>query len=159
MAGSIERKLTIGFLSATCMILAHGLRVLPCCRWLPLSSDHGWVEHTHAVIDDIKLISESTCASWKAASADSACQGNKIVPRFLSERTSSCYPATRPSRIAIDSRTTRARSRGCKTLRLAVQAKLDVVNERIDERQRLGQRARCPPPTSTRRASTPWRRW
>ena len=139
MAGTIERKLTFGFLSATLLLLAMGYGFY---REIDgyLSSDR-WVEHTHAVIDDLKLISMNlreleSCQRGFSMSGNKAylapCQKDfKVLPGELDHLDA--MVRDNPNQVS-----------RMQTLRLAVQAKVDVVNERIDERQRLGAAALAP---------------
>ena len=139
MAGSIERKLTIGFLSATLLIMAMGYGFYRAVDGF-LSSDR-WVEHTHAVIDDLKLVTLTlreleSCQRGFSISGNKAylgpCQNNfKLLPGQLDHLEALIQD--NPSQVA-----------RMQTLRLAVQAKLDVVNERLDERQKLGPGALSP---------------
>ena len=133
MVGSIERKLTVGFLSATLLILAMGYGFYREVQGF-LGSD-GWVEHTHAVIDDLKLVNLTlreleSCQRGFSMSGNKAylgpCEADfKRLPAQLDDLGSLIQdnPA-QVSRMA--------------ALRQAVQAKIDVVTERIEERQRLG---------------------
>ena len=139
MAGTIERKLTVGFLSATILILAMGYGFY---REIDgyLTSDR-WVEHTHAVIDDLKLIS-LTVRELESCQRGFSMSGYKayLVP---------CQRDFQALPVQLDHLGTLVRDNPAQVdrlhaLRQAVQAKIDVVNERIDERTRLGAGALTP---------------
>ncbi len=139
MAGTIERKLTIGFLSATLMILALGYGFYRAVDGF-LYSDH-WVEHTHAVIDDLNSISYTlreleSCQRGFSMSGNTtylgSCQtDSQRLPGLLDQLAT--LTQDNPNQVA-----------RMPSLRSAVQAKLDVVNQRMDERQRLGAAALAP---------------
>ena len=140
MAGSIERKLTVGFLAATLMILALGYGFYRAVDGF-LYSDH-WVEHTHAVIDSLGMVTsdmhelESSQRGFSIsgnASYLDACQAStQRLPGLLDHVAA--LVQDNPNQVA-----------RVPSLRSAVQAKLDVVNQRIGERQRLGPAALSPP--------------
>ena len=139
MAGTIERKLTVGFLSATLMILALGYGFYRAVDGF-LYSDH-WVEHTHAVIDDLNSISYTlreleSCQRGFSISGNTSYLGScqtdfQRLPGLL-------------DRLATLTQDNPNQVERMASLRSAVQAKLDVVNQRIDERQRLGPAALSP---------------
>ena len=139
MVGSIERKLTAGFLSASLLILAMGYGFY---REIDgyLVSDH-WVEHTHAVIDDLKLVG-LTLRELESCQRGFSMSGNKA---YLGpcQKDFNELP-TQLDHLGTLIQDNPAQTDRLHTLRLAVQAKVDIVNERIDERQRLGVGALAP---------------
>ena len=133
MAGTIERKLTIGFLTATLLIAAMGYGFYHEIDGY-LKSDK-WVEHTHDVIDELKLIS-LTLRELESCQRGFSMSGNEA---YLApcQRDYTLLPGQldRLSMLIQDNPSQVDRTR---TLRLAINTKVDIVKERIDERQRLG---------------------
>ena len=139
MSGSIERKLAAGFLSATFLALILGYGSYYQIKSY-LESDR-WVEHTHAVLDQIKAVSTTVTR------AETSQRGFCITgdPYFLQpfQSDTKLLPGLidQLGLLVNDNPTQTARAQD---LRTAVAAKIDAANEYISLRQRLGQAALGP---------------
>ncbi len=139
MLGTIERKLTIGFLAATVVIIVMGGGFYRAAQ--RFYDNDGWVERGHAVIAE----ADGTAASIRELEANQ--RGFLVTgdPNFL--------PAIQSNSKALPDRVahlaTLVAERPAQTARLgelrpAVQAKIEAAQHTVEDRRRLGQAALDP---------------
>ncbi len=133
MPGPIERKLAAGFFSATLLALVLGYGSYRQVRSF-LESDR-WVEHTHAVLDQIKTITATVTQAETAQRGFCITGDADFLQPF--QASSKLLPAQidQLGVLVVDNSTQTPR---VAQLRTAVAGKLDAANEYIALRQKLG---------------------
>jgi signal transduction histidine kinase/CheY-like chemotaxis protein len=133
MPGPIERKLAIGFFSASILILGMGYGFYRSTREF-LVSDY-WVDHSHQVEDAINQVSS------RVKDIETCQRGFSLIgdPVYLEDeaRAERALPGDL-NRLADLVRDNPSQTARAQALRSAVNAKLDAVHLRIAERKRLG---------------------
>ncbi len=133
MSGPIERKLAVGLFSATLLALILGYLSYRQVRSY-LESDH-WVEHTHAVLDQIKAV-QTTVTHAETAQRGFCITGDAyFLQPFQADSKSLPVLVDGLGALVADNTAQAAR---VVTLRADVTEKLDAANEYIALRQRLG---------------------
>ena len=139
MLGSIERKLTLGFVSAALLAVVMGYGF---CRAVDkFLADDSLVEHAHAVLDQIHVVS-GTLKDLEANQRGFCITGDRW---FLNayQHVDEQVPQTL-DRLAALMRDDPAGRAECQRLREGVRAKVDVVRTYVADRQRLGAAALDP---------------
>jgi two-component system sensor histidine kinase/response regulator len=133
MSGLIERKIAYGFALAAALLLAMGSGFYRGTREF-LDSDH-WVEHTYLVLNGINSVFstlkdvESAQRAFIIFGDENLARASEQNQRQLVEELDQLSALTRDNSVQ--------QAHGVE-LRKAVDAKLAIVRERIDERRRRG---------------------
>ena len=139
MSGSIERKLAAGFLSATFLALILGYGSYHQIKSY-LESER-WVEHTHAVLDQIRSVSTTVTRAETAQRGFCITGDAYFLQPFQADTKQLPVLIDQLGSLVIDNPPQVSR---VQDLRTAVGAKIDAANEYISLRQRLGQAALGP---------------
>ncbi len=137
---SIERKLAIGFVSAALLVLAMGYGFYRAASGF-LNSD-GWVEHTHLVrelinnisvtIKDFETNQRGYSITGDAAYLQTASRDQQTLPLQLNQ-------------LEVLVQDNPPQEQRAHQLRAAIQARVEIILRRIEERHRLGAAALAPP--------------
>ena len=136
MLGTIERKLTVGFLAATLVVIIMGGGFYHAAQ--KFYDNDRWVEHGHAVIAEVDGISagirdlEANQRGFLVTGDAGFLPGMQSNSKALPERI------TRLAALVTDRPEEAAR---LGDLRQTVQAKIDAAQRTVEDRRRLGQAA------------------